>query len=288
MKNVLLLTDFSNASINAITYAVQLFKGQETTFYVLHTFAPVVMYHAITLNDITVNHKDIAHTFEESTLNKIKKIIDPIASKIYDQKHIFKPVASFNTLLAGIHELTDGCQIECIIMGTKGATGLSEVFIGSETMYVIKNTKIPVIGIPAGYQFVKPRELLFVTDYGIGTKQVGLSLLNDVATFFKGRLVFLNAYQGDALSEKQLSHKNELDTYFQHHAIPTQTPSGMNVLEAIEDYHASHRIDLLVLVHNKHNFFENLLFTPVVRKVVHNSNVPFLILPPPIYKNEQT
>jgi hypothetical protein len=33
------------------------------------------------------------------------------------------------------------------------------------------------------------------------------------------------------------------------------------------NFHATHRIDLLVLVHNKHNFFkENLLFAPVVQR----------------------
>ena len=54
----------------------------------------------------------------------------------------------------------------------------------------------------------------------------------------------------------------------------------MDVLEAIDDFLSRHKVDLLVLVHNKHNFFENLLFTPVVSKIVHHTTTPFMILPP--------
>lgn len=285
MKNILLLTDFSEASINAIEYAGQLFKGQETTFFVLNTFVPIVRYHAVTLDDIEGDHKDVGVAFEEHATQKVQKIIDKVVHKLQDQKHVFVAVSSFNTLVAGIHELLDAHEMDCIIMGTTGATGLKEVFIGSQTMHVIKEATIPVIGVPAGYEYKRPTDIVFVTDYKTGETQLGLSLLDDICTQHTSRLIFLNAYQGTPLNVEQLKHENELDTYFKHHALITQTSGPMEVPEAIANFHATHRIDLLVLVHNKHNFFENLLFAPVVQKVVYHATMPFLILPPSIQKN---
>lgn len=42
MKHILLPTDFSNNSWNAIQYALQLFKDQECTFHLLHVYTPIV------------------------------------------------------------------------------------------------------------------------------------------------------------------------------------------------------------------------------------------------------
>ena len=44
MKHILLPTDFSDTSYEAITYAVQLFINEECTFYVLNTYTPVALY----------------------------------------------------------------------------------------------------------------------------------------------------------------------------------------------------------------------------------------------------
>jgi predicted DNA-binding protein YlxM (UPF0122 family) len=164
-------------------------------------------------------------------------------------------------------------------MGTNGASGLEEIFIGSQTMHVIKDAKVPVIGVPAGYLFALPKDILFTTDYKTDTHQKGFKLLEELCTKYISRLIFLNAYQGSTLTEKQVKNKYDLNTYFKSDAHLTQIANGMEVLDAIEDFQSRHGIDLLVLVHNKHNFLENLLFKPVVQKVVHHSDVPFLILP---------
>jgi len=280
MKNILLLTDFSKPSINAMVYAAQLFQGEHCTFYVLNTFVPVALYNAVTLDNNTGQNADVGELFEQHAKNKVQELIDTKALEFPDPKHHFVAISSFNTLIAGMHMLVDAHAIECIIMGTNGATGLKELFIGSQTMHVIKEANIPVIGVPAGYRFIKPVALLFVTDYRTGTKQTGLSLLNQICTKNHAGLIFLNAYRGDVLDKNQLQNKDALDHYFKNHALLTQTPTGTEVLDAIEQFHSRHRIDLLVLVHNKRNFFENLLFTPVVQKVVHHAHVPFLILPP--------
>jgi nucleotide-binding universal stress UspA family protein len=71
-----------------------------------------------------------------------------------------------------------------------------------------------------------------------------------------------------------------LNAYFKKDAHLTQIAQDMEVLDAVEDFQSRTAIDLLVMVHNKRNFFENILFKPVIQKIVHRSDVPFLILPP--------
>lgn len=279
MKNVLLPTDFSKASINAIEYAVQLFKNEKCFFYVLNTYEPVALYSATAYGMDPALNMDIGEIFKQNSEKKVQKIIDQVSSMFPNTKHVFEGVSSFNMLNAEIEELVEDYAIDVIIMGTNGASGLKEVFIGSQTMHVIKNAKIPVIGVPAGYSYSSPKDILFPTDFKIDTSQEGLTLLEELCSKYTSRLILLNVLKGESLTEQQIQNKQALDTFFNRDAHITQIVKGVEVLDAMEEFKSKHRIELIVLVHYKHNFFENLLFTPVVQKIVHHSEVPFLILP---------
>jgi nucleotide-binding universal stress UspA family protein len=278
MKNILLPTDFSPAAMNAMEYAVQLFKGEPCKFYVVNTYAPVALYTAYSY-DASLD-LDIGQTFKRKSEEHVQKAIDQINEKFADDQHSFQGVCSFNLLTNEIEELVKDHNIDAIVMGTNGATGLKEVFIGSQTMHVISETKVPVIGVPANFSYQPLKDILFTTDYNIGTDQVGLSLLEALCLKNVSRLVFLNVYQGEDLTDKQSANMDALNAYFKKDAHLTQIAQDMEVLDAVEDFQSRTAIDLLVMVHNKRNFFENLLFKPVIQNIVHRSDVPFLILPP--------
>ncbi|NNJ82520.1 MAG: universal stress protein, partial [Flavobacteriaceae bacterium] len=52
-----------------------------------------------------------------------------------------------------------------------------------------------------------------------------------------------------------------------------------DVQGAIEKFQVKHKINLLVMIHNRHNFFENLLFKPVINEIAYHTNIPFLVIP---------
>ncbi len=280
MKHILIPTDFSNASYNALEYAVQLFINDACTFYVLNTYTPVALYTSTIYDNHTALNIDLGEIYKNNSLERLETVIDKVKYAYPNSKHIFTPIASYNVLTLEIDEIVTTSNIDAIVMGTSGASGLKEVFIGSQTMHVVKDAKVPVIGVPEGYTYKALKDILFATDYRTGTHQKGLSLLEELCRKHISRLIFLNAYFGLSLDEEQLENKESLDTYFERDAHINEIADGMTVLEAVEDFQSKHSIDLLVLVHNKHSFFENLLFTPVVNKIVHHAALPFMILPP--------
>lgn len=280
MRTILIPTDFSSTSYKAMEYAAQLFINEACTFYVLNTYTPVALYTTTIYDSHTALHLDLGELYKTKSEENLEKIIARVTKAYPNKLHTFIAIASYNVLTVEVNELVETYEIDCIIMGTNGASSLVEVFIGSQTMHVIRNAKVPVIGIPSKYVHTSHRDILFATDYRVGTDQVGLSLLESMCQKHVSRLIFLNAYYGIPLDNQQLKNKDALDTYFDRDAHINEVADGMDVLEAVEDFQSRHKIDLLVLVHNKHNFFTNLLFTPVVRKIVHHSTVPFMILPP--------
>jgi nucleotide-binding universal stress UspA family protein len=51
------------------------------------------------------------------------------------------------SLINTLKKIIEAQQPDLIVMGTKGASGLKKILIGSNTVNVIANTKVPVLVI---------------------------------------------------------------------------------------------------------------------------------------------
>ncbi|WP_109097307.1 universal stress protein [Aquimarina sp. AU58] len=277
MKRILLPTDFSDNAFNAIRYALNLFREEETTFYLLNTFTPV-SYHTGYLieNPAPYGMEDIAMI---NSKRDIERTEEKIKEEFNNPKHSFVRLSVFNTLIGEIKSVVEKYNIDLIVMGTKGATGAKEVFIGTHTMYTIKKVNCPVIAVPSGFEFEKPKDVLFPTDYNLSIDNKYLPLVKEICDKYICRLNILNAYYGVALGPEQHKVKEELDKYFKNNAHIFHIAEGVDVLEAVEDFQKKYKIDLLIMIHNKHSFFENLLFKPVINQVAYHTNIPFLVIP---------
>ncbi len=277
MKQILLPTDFSDNAFNAIRYAMHFFKYEEVTFYLLNTFTPV-SYHAGYLieNPTLYGLEDVAMV---NSKRDIKRTEEKIKAEFNNPKHSFVRLSAFNTLIGEIEEIQEKYTIDFIVMGTKGATGAKEIFIGTHTMYTIKKVKCPVIAVPSNFEFEAPKDVLFPTDYNFNVNNAFLPLIKEIGDKHICRLNILNAYYGVPLNEDQQKVKDFLDIYFKDNAHVFHIADGMDVLEAVEDFQKKYKINLLVMIHNKHSFFENLLFKPVINQVAYHTNIPFLVIP---------
>ena len=277
MKRILLPTDFSENAYNAIAYALQLYKNETCEFYLLHTYTPAFVsagsmidsYSALTL-------QKVAQENAEKKLNSLKEKLD---DNFNNSKHSFTTVASFNMLISEMKRITEENAIDLVIMGTQGATGAKEIFLGTHTMYSIKKMKIPVLAVPANFGYEEPKEILFPTDYKVQKDNRYLDLIKEICETHISRLHILNAYYGTPLSDEQEGTKEFLDVFFGTNAHLFHIAEGTDVLGAVEKFQIKNKINFMVMVHNKHSFLENILFKPVINQVVYHTNVPFLVIP---------
>jgi len=277
MKRILLPTDFSDNAYNAIRYAVQLFKEKTCTFYVLNTFTPISYTAAYMVENPSPN--GVEQVAKMRSKKELERIENMIQSEFPNDKHQFVKLSAFNTVVAEIKEVIETYDIDLIIMGTKGATGAKEVLVGSQTMYTIKKVKCPVIAVPEDFVYEKPKEILFPTDYHLNTKNPFLPLIKDICDENISKLHMLNAYYGEPLDDKQNKNKTFLDNFFKENAHVFELAEDKDVIQAISEYQKHHIINLLVMIHNKHSFFENLLFRPVINQIAYHLNIPFLVIP---------
>lgn len=276
MKKILLPTDFSENAWNAIKYAVRLFRYENCRFYLLNTYTPVVYDTEFLLYSLPQAGTNI---FENNSVESLEELEKRIKDKWPASEHRFELISSLNSLTEEIKELVKEKEIDLIVMGTKGATGAKEILFGSNTVQVINKVDCAVLAVPSQYSFRVPRDILFPTDLEKDFSKDPPKLVKEIALSYQPGIHLMNVSFGDPLTDFQEKQKRFLQVYF--HKVPTRFHriSDKSVSGAIYEFQQKIPVDLLVMANNKHSFFENLIFRPVINEIGFHVKIPFLVLP---------
>ncbi|MEM7382664.1 MAG: universal stress protein [Bacteroidota bacterium] len=277
MLRVLLPTDFSDNSLDAIRYGLQLLKDQTCTFYLLHTYTPAIYRTEYVLR--SPGQVGMGDIYQSDSMTQLEGVQELLTEDFSNPVHTFVCLTAFNTLLDEVKEITEKEQIDLIIMGTQGASGAKEIFLGTHTVHVIKRAQVPVLAIPPDCSFVPPRKILFPTDYEISYGAEQLEPLLNIAKLHKSMLDVVNISYGYDLSESQKANQERLGAMLQvvphrFHDVPNKT-----VIEGINKFQEKNNNELLVMIRNKHTFVERLFIEPVIKKIGFHVTIPFLVLP---------
>lgn len=276
MKKILLPTDFSENAYNAAKYAVQLFEKEDCTFYLLNTYTPVLYDNEYLV--YSAAQPTLTEIYRNKSMQGLERVLRRIKRNFKNERHHFEKLSSFNLLNDEIKELVTEREIDLIVMGTKGATGAEEILFGTHTVHAIKKTRCPLLAIPAHHEYKVPKDILFPTDYEVEIPKL-LDILKEVAELHSSTVHILHVYFGVNLSPTQTSRKRALARAFKNIGHHFYSITEKSVTRAIYDFQEENDVDMLVMINNKHSFFENLLFTPVVNEIGFNVKVPFLVIP---------
>ncbi len=280
MKRILLPTDFSENSWNAIRYILELMKKEECEFHLLNTYTPVIPSSRFMASNLQSNSLDEGN--KENSLKGLEEILKKIKKNFRNKKHTFKLRSSFNILVEEIRNVVEQEGIGLVVTGTKGASGVDEVFLGSNTVRIIKAVKeCPVLTIPKDFEYVKPKEVIFATDFKRYYSRTELQPLIELARSFKAtiRIVYVQD-KIKALSEIQQFNLNMLRKYFEKIDHYVHTVSELNsVSKTLEVFVEELDVHLLAMLNYQHSYMERMTREPVVRRVAFHTQVPLLVIP---------
>jgi nucleotide-binding universal stress UspA family protein len=140
IKNILLPTDFSNISLTAAEYAVELadqYKAKLHVLNVLEKTPPILAIRSLDISREKIIKSIDADAKEQldGCVNKIKKIKDveivAAIQKGIDYEEIIK--------------YSRDKKIDVIVIATHGRTGILHTLLGSVAEKVIRYSKIPVL-----------------------------------------------------------------------------------------------------------------------------------------------
>ncbi|MDC6352106.1 universal stress protein [Zeaxanthinibacter sp. PT1] len=276
MKTVLIPTDFSTNAWNAIAYVLQLFKNDEVKFYLLHTYTPA--FYRVDYFLGGPEFSAIPDVGVERSIAGLEKTLTQISQQYPNKKHKFETISAFNTLTDEVRDQCKAKEIELIVMGTQGASGAKQLFLGSSTVFVIRKSSIPVLAIPENCSFKEIGNILLPHDYLSCCDAIDLEPLVFFAKHQKAKINVLHVKAASDLTEQQLKNKAQLKEHLSDLPHLFTELHGESMPNAILDQADSDDFQLLVMLNRKHSFFEKILIRQYVDQVGFHVKIPFLII----------
>jgi len=164
MKKILVPTDFSQEAENALKVASQIAKKDNSDIYLLHLLEiPLTNVDAI---NTTADVPEVMF-FMEMAHKKFKDILASDYLKGITVHEVVKPDVTFNS----ISEISKEIGTDLIIMGSHGANGFKEMFIGSNAEKVVRTSSVPVLVIKNEHDDFSVDDIVFASDFKKDNKE---------------------------------------------------------------------------------------------------------------------
>ncbi|HTG66687.1 MAG TPA: universal stress protein [Flavobacterium sp.] len=199
MKRILVPTDFSTRAENALKVAAQIARKNDCEIHLLHMLEiPSQMNDAITggtaIPEIMLflqKAKETMQYIKEKSYLKDLKIIDSI--QLEKASH-------------GILSFVNKENIDLIIMGSNGISGIEEFILGSNTEKVVRLSPVPVIILKEEIENFNPANIVFASDFSEEIKKPFQKIL-DFANLFNAKLNLVtictpNSFKTTAIANK--------------------------------------------------------------------------------------
>jgi len=280
MKKLLIPTDFSDNAIKAVTYAAEIAKRTGAAIYLLHVIEPVTD----RIRQPYPLHERLEEEIANARLNDLKSLKDTLAD-VYPDITIETELAK-GTVTTSILDYAENLPADIIIMGTQGASGLKEVFLGSISGGTIGRTTIPVLAIPFEYLMEQPDAIVFATNRYEEDRDL-LDKIVELASLFNAVVhvvVFVDIDTSTA--DYYIYNHKQLNQYL---SFLKQTYPGISFTgelledkdfeETIEEYNIKNEVDIVAMITYPKSFWDKLLKKSVTKKMAFHSRIPVLAIP---------
>jgi len=277
MIKILLPTDFSKASINAIEHALNFASGNKIKLILYHSFIPF---------DSAFNGSP---EFRKKEIIKTEQVLKSKIEKLKAKLHADHPDCNLETCIdkgAETQEIISYSKknkIDLIIMGTTGASGLKEIIIGSVTVAIIDNSECPVLVVPSNYKFKSIETMLMPTNYTL-YDLVALKFLFQFSITKNAAIHFLhiNLKGKPSVKETELieAFKKTINSLFKKRNKVFNLIHDDDAEKCISSLVKKEKIDLTVMTTTKRkSFIDRFFHSSLTKKMAFHTRIPLLVVP---------
>jgi nucleotide-binding universal stress UspA family protein len=157
MKKILVPIDFSEHSAYALKAAALLSQKTEVVIYALHM-----------LNLQEVNFSQSVEFSQQNAVFSLKlaeKKLEDFLNKPYLKDVEVTPIIKHYKIFKEVNDIALEVNADFIFMGSHGASGLKEFFVGSNTEKVIRYADVPVLVLKNDLKDVQFMDVVYATDF---------------------------------------------------------------------------------------------------------------------------
>lgn len=180
---ILVPTDFSDVSTNAVHFAIDLAKkvdGEITLFNSIHFDY---------FQDYQYGYIPAVQTMADEVKGAVEKRMDQYVAQFATGVPIEKKISAMSMVTA-IKDMVKEEDFDLVVIGTHGSSGMEEVFVGSNTERIVRHAPCPVISVPHEVHLQEIKKILVPIDL----RELRASFFQQIARlqkFFNSELEFI-------------------------------------------------------------------------------------------------
>ena len=157
MKKILVPVDFSEYSEYALEVAASIAKQHNSEILVVHM---------LSLSEVVINKNESREALEGMFYMKLaqKRFAEFLDKDYLKGVKVTEMVHNYR-VFSEVNEFAQENNVDLIVMGSHGSSGLSEVFVGSNTEKVVRTSEIPVLVIKRRRKDFNFNKVVFACDF---------------------------------------------------------------------------------------------------------------------------
>lgn len=275
MKNLLVPTDFSDVSKNALKFAIKIAHAMNGKIIIFHTEQPVMI--ASDMGGFIYP----VETEDSESVAALNNKMDALVDFVKQQDVEADKVIQKGFLKDTVENLIEEEQISMVVTGTHGAKGLDAFFFGTNSMDIFEHVKCPVLIVPMNARYHSIKKIMYATDLQFGDINE-IAKIARMAKPFNAEIIVTHV---NTDVSKMGEEKDNMDWFAEisESKVPYKHISykliyHKNVLEALENNISALGIDLICMSTLEKDFFKNLVSKSNTREMAYHSSIPLLAL----------
>ncbi len=274
MKNILVPTDFSEFAKYAMDFSSQLARQEQAKVTLLHSVHTSHLLDSLYLDPILAGR--LMKDMEEGAKEHLKKFSGQMVEKDVDVACI----TTTGPLIDAIEEVIKEVKADLVVMGTQGASGLKEFFVGSNTERVMRLSSVPVMAVPAPRTLADVKYIVVPIDYANVTHLFTEQLLA-YKQIFGAKLCFVWVRTHHFMEDERTLHLNfeefakekfgsDFDLIMKRDVVPE---------DAILRVVAETKADMVIMPTHQRRGLEHLFLGSTTENLTNHSPVPVIGVP---------
>lgn len=272
MKKILFPTDYSETSKNSGKYAAEIAKRTNAELYILNVYS-VTIYDPNMPAELLMSATEQAEKTSKEELEKVK-------SEFGDMGDVNIQLISKQGLV--VDEIINFVQendIDLVVMGTTGASGILEKIFGSNTSSVIEKTPKPVLAIPDETSYRGISTIVYATDLQESETDEIVNV-TEFAGIFDAEVILLHVCDKseEILMDEKNSLYEDLRKNIGYEKVSFELIKDEDVVKGIDDYVTNNPVDIVAMATHHRSLLGRIFSKSLTKEMVYHCRIPLLAL----------
>jgi nucleotide-binding universal stress UspA family protein len=277
ITKVLIPTDFSETGRLAIEHGAFMAKLFKADLYLLHVLEVNEYTYDIPEPILRLTNLEAVQGI---AMRKLAEIAEGIRK---DHGLIAKTMSSTGKIASEVVSYADENKIDIIVMGTHGASGFEEYFMGSNAHKIVTRAHCPVITIQTQAKKLGFTEIVVPIDNKFHSREK-INYALELASHYSAKVHILGLIEShDDNDEGKFNIKlDSVEEIVKASGLPYTRKSveGTNLAVSAMEYSKTINADLIVINTDQESELTGMFMGPFAKQIVNHSRIPVMSVKP--------